>query len=249
MRLRIERETESEREGDQERGRERLPERHRRQQHCKKEIKTRVKQLCVVVFLLYLLLCCFCCCLRFLRILLLIVICYRVLFLLIYRFFFVFFFAVCFLSLHNKSLRKAFQFKWMKKKPNVLCMQQKEKRCKEDIGRGQGEERKWREGSRANKVWMMRLNKVKKAFGHSICSRFSRFPLKHVRVIREFIQTNKILLWVERWGGVWVRVWSAWGAIWQKHFEARHAYSQLRDGSTLINRVTNGNPKSRVEIT
>lgn len=41
-------------------------------------------------------------------------------------FFYIFsdyFFPVCFLSLHNKSLRKAFQFKWMKKKANVLCMQ------------------------------------------------------------------------------------------------------------------------------
>lgn len=40
-----------------------------------------------------------------------------------FTFFSDYFFPVCFLSLHNKSLRKAFQFKWMKKKANVLCMQ------------------------------------------------------------------------------------------------------------------------------
>lgn len=41
----------------------------------------------------------------------------------IFVFLFVCFVFVCFLSLHNKSLRKAFQFKWMKNEgKNVLCM-------------------------------------------------------------------------------------------------------------------------------
>lgn len=121
-------------------------------------------------------------------------------------------FAVCFLSLHNKSLRKAFQFKWMKKKANVLCMQQKA----EEWTRGRRRE----DGKVAEQTkceWCAWI-KSKTLSGTRFAHDFHDFHSNMSESLENLSKHINIIVRAGNEEGV-----VSWRRHLAKHFEARHA--------------------------
>lgn len=153
-------------------------------------------------------------------------------------FFYIFsdyFFPVCFLSLHNKSLRKAFQFKWMKKKANVLCMQPTAAAAAARADwlthreRGRGGGREVREAEQTKCEWCAQVESKR-----LLATRFSRFT-RTLEVIRKLIKQIKYCYEEkaiithkggEGWGGRGVRRCGQLEAPFGKN-NLRHAWGAM----------------------